>query len=132
MKSYHLQIVTPTGLAYDGEAQKIIVRTIGGDVCILAGHADYVTALGMGEAHAVLSDGQTRRAACIGGLLTVTKDQVRIVAATFEWADDIDVERARRSKEEAEKALSQKLDDHEQKAMQAQLKRALVRLKVCE
>lgn len=132
MKSYHLQIVTPAGLAYDGEAEKIIVRTIGGDVCILAKHADYATALGMGEARVVLAGGENRRAACIGGLLTVTKDQVRIVAATFEWAEDIDVERARRSKEEAEKALSQKLDEHEQKAMQAKLKRALVRIKVCE
>ena len=132
MKSYHLQIVTPNGLSFDGEAEKLIVRTITGDVCILANHASYVTALGMGEARVTAAGAQARHAACIGGLLTVTNDKVRIVASTFEWADEIDAQRARASKEKAEQALSQQLDPHDKKVMEAKLKRALVRLKVCE
>ena len=50
MRSFPLQIVTADGLHFDGEAEKLLVRTITGDVCILAKHCDYVTALGMGEA----------------------------------------------------------------------------------
>ena len=50
MSSFHLQIVTPDGAFFDGPAQRVRVRTIGGDVAILAGHIPYVTALGIGEA----------------------------------------------------------------------------------
>ena len=40
MSSFSLKIVTPDGMIYDGEAEKLIVRTTGGDVCILARHLD--------------------------------------------------------------------------------------------
>ena len=42
MTPFTLKIVTPDGLIYDGEAEKLVVRTTGGDVCILARHLDYV------------------------------------------------------------------------------------------
>ena len=45
MSTFHLQIVTPDGGFFDGEAEKLIVRAIDGDVCILARHSPYVTAL---------------------------------------------------------------------------------------
>ena len=35
MTPFTLKIVTPDGLIYDGEAEKLVVRTTGGDVCIL-------------------------------------------------------------------------------------------------
>jgi F-type H+-transporting ATPase subunit epsilon len=46
---FHLQIVTPDGSEFDGQAVRIIVRTIAGDVCVMARHTNYCTALGMGE-----------------------------------------------------------------------------------
>ena len=97
MSSFHLQIATPDGLIFDGQAERLLCRTIVGDVCILARHADYVTALGMGEAR-VTVDGNVRRAACMGGMLTVVKGEVRLVPTTFEWAEDIDAESAQRAK----------------------------------
>ena len=36
MSTFHLQIVTPDGGFFDGEAEKLIVRAIDGDVCIPA------------------------------------------------------------------------------------------------
>ena len=50
MSSFHLQVVTPDGQAFEGQAQRVFCRTITGDVCILPRHCDYMTALGMGEA----------------------------------------------------------------------------------
>ena len=38
MSLFHLQIVTADGLFYDGDAEKILLRSIGGDVCIMANH----------------------------------------------------------------------------------------------
>ena len=36
MSLFHLQIVTADGLFYDGDAERILLRSIGGDVCIMA------------------------------------------------------------------------------------------------
>ena len=58
----------------------------------------YCTALGMGEAHIVDADGQRRRAACMGGMLTVQKGDAHLVATTCEWAEEIDQARAEASK----------------------------------
>ena len=128
MPTFHLQIVTPDGGFYDGNAEKLIVRALGGDVCILPRHAPYVTALGTGEA-AVVIDGQRKTAACAGGMLAVTKDDVRLVATTFEWAEDIDKNRAQRAKEEAERRIQNAKDGAELEMAKAKLSRALARIK---
>ena len=47
MATYHLQIVTPDRLVYDGMVESLIVRAVDGDVCILANHIDYATPLGI-------------------------------------------------------------------------------------
>ena len=88
MTTFHLTVVTPDGCAFEGQAERIVCRAIDGDIAILAKHGDYCTALGMGEAHIVDADGQRRRAACMGGLLSVLDGDVRLVATTWEWAED--------------------------------------------
>ncbi len=128
MTTFHLQIVTPDGGFYDGQAEKLIVRALGGDVCILPRHAPYVTALGTGQATVVI-DGQRRVAACAGGMLAVTQDDVRLVATTFEWAEDIDKNRAQRAKEEAERRIQSARDAGELEMAKAKLSRALTRIK---
>ena len=71
MKTFPLRIGTPDGLLFEGEAERIVCRTITGDLAILAGHSNFCTALGMGHAHVALPDGSTREAACIGGMLSM-------------------------------------------------------------
>lgn len=129
MSGFHLQIVTPDGEFFDGPAERVKVRTISGDVAILAGHIPYVTALGIGEA-TVTVDGNTRRAAANGGMLSVTPEIVRVVATTFEWAENIDMERAKRAKEKAEDRIKKAQDAKELELAKAKLSRALVRLNV--
>lgn len=131
MSTFSLQIVTPDGLFFDGQAEKLIVRTVAGDVCILARHCDYVTALGMGEAQVFLENGK-RTAACIGGMLSVTDGHVRLVPTTFEWAEDIDTERAAQSAARAQEELAQKRSAQDVELAQARLKRALVRSSVAQ
>ena len=50
MNTFHLQIVTPDGLMFDGDAEKLLVRTTEGDVGIMSGHCDYVTPVDTGMA----------------------------------------------------------------------------------
>ena len=130
MTPFKLKIVTPDGLIFDGEAEKLIVRSTGGDVCILARHMDYVTPLGMGMA-IVEAGGKRRTAACIGGMLSVSDGEATLVPTTFEWADKIDLRRAEASYAKADKILkSGNASDTEIALAQAKLHRALVRKSV--
>ena len=130
MTPFKLKIVTPDGLIFDGEAEKLIVRSSGGDVCILARHMDYVTPLGMGMA-IVEANGKRRMAACIGGMLSVSGGEATLVPTTFEWADKIDLQRAEASYEKADRILkSGTASDTELALAQAKLHRALVRKSV--
>ena len=126
---FHLQIVTPDGSEFDGQAVRVIVRSIAGDVAIMARHTNYCTALGMGEARVTMEDGTVRTAACMGGMLNVMDGEVRLIATTWEWEEDIDLVRAQKAKENAEKKLSEKdkLSEKEIALAEAKLKRALVR-----
>lgn len=130
MASFMLRIVTPDGLMFSGEAQSITVRTVEGDVGILPNHINFLTALGMGEAK-IVAGGQTRRAACIGGMLSVRDNEVNLVPTTFEWADRIDVPRAEASEKRAKTVLANKsASDADLRLAEARLKRALVRKSV--
>ena len=127
MNTFSLQIGTPDGLLFDGEVERVKVRSVTGDLAILAGHINYVTALGMGLAYIVLPDGTRREAACIGGMLSVMNGECSVLATTWEWAEDIDRERAQEAKRKAEQRLAQGgLTDKEYRMAQAKLQRALV------
>ena len=128
MSSFHLQIVTPDGLFFDGEAESLDVRATTGGVTILPKHINYVTPLGMGVA-TVKTDGKVRKAACIGGMLAMTNGECKLIATTFEWAEDIDQERAHNALSRAQEALKDKerLSDAELQLAEAKLRRALVR-----
>ncbi|MBR0409301.1 MAG: ATP synthase F1 subunit epsilon [Clostridia bacterium] len=129
MATFHLQIVTPDRMVFDGEAQSVILRTVHGDVCILPHHIDFAIPLQIGQASVTDAEGNTRQAACNGGMLSVNNNEVRVVAVTFEWADEIDLERAKRAEAEAEERL-QALNraDRDFILAEARLKRAITRI----
>lgn len=130
MTPFYLKIVTPDGVRFDGQAEELIVRTITGDMGFLAGHTNCAAPLGMGRATVVV-DGQTRYAACIGGMVSVVDGAVSLVPTTFEWAGDIDVARAERSYERAQTVLNNKQStDTDIVLAKARLRRALVRKSV--
>ncbi len=129
MSTYHLQVVSLDGLEFEGEVQKILLRTIDGDVEILARHTNYCTAIGMGTARVTMEDGTVRKAACIGGMLSVMNGEVRVLPTTWEWSEEIDLERAKAAKAEAEDRLkNQQIDKEARVRAEAKLYRALVRI----
>ena len=130
MNSFPLKIVTPDGLIFDGQAEKLIVRTTSGDLAILARHINYVAPLGMGRA-VVVSNGERRTAACIGGMLSVVDGEVTLVPTTFEWSDQIDIARAEAAYQRADKVLrDESASDTDIQLAEARLHRALVRKSV--
>lgn len=131
MKTFLLRIGTPDGLLFEGQVERVVARSITGDLAILAGHINFCTALGMGEAHVVLEDGSRRDAACIGGMLTMMDGVCSLLATTWEWEQDIDEVRAAKAKERAEEELEKTgLTEREYHHAKVKLMRALVRLGV--
>ena len=127
MNTFPLRIGTPDGLLFEGNVVQVSCRTITGDLAILAGHINYVAPLGMGEAM-VLVDGEKRRAACIGGMVSVVDGKVTLLPTTFEWSQDIDLDRAKASEQRAKSVLENKgASETEIILAKARLKRALVR-----
>ena len=130
MTEFPLKIVTPDGVCFDGPAEELVVRSISGDVAIMARHTNFVTALGMGPALNV-ARGQRRTAACIGGMLSMVDGKATLLPTTFEWSDQIDVDRAEASQRRADTVLKDKnASDTELRMAQARLRRALVRKSV--
>ena len=127
MTPFKLKIVTADGLFFDGEAEQLIVRATTGEVGIMAKHMNYVAPLGMGRA-VIVTNGSRRTAACIGGMVSVIDGEVTLVPTTFEWAEDIDVERAERSFQKASKIVEvNTTSEADVKLAKAKLSRAMVR-----
>ena len=133
MALFPLTVSTPDGMEFKGEVERIKCRSITGDLAILAGHCNYCTALGMGAAYIQMEDGSRRTAACIGGMLSVMNGACHLLATTWEWKDEIDLERARKAKSLAEDRLAKSdISDNNRKLAEAKLKRALIRIGVAE
>ena len=84
MRPFHLEIASPDGMRFSGDAEQLSVRSIDGELSILCGHIPLVTALAKGECR-VYVDGKIRRAELSGGFLTVTPDAVRLLSTDFAW-----------------------------------------------
>ena len=87
MATIHLTVVTPEQKFYEADAQKVLVRTTGGDVCILPNHIDYAASIGSGEARITEENGNVRKARIEGGLLHVASNDVQILSNRFEWKE---------------------------------------------
>ena len=129
MSEFRLQIVTPEGEKFDGMAQALHLRSSEGYVSIRAHHADYVAALDVGIVTLTV-EGTERKAACGGGFLSVQGGEARLVATTFEYAEDIDAVRANAAKEKAEARIAAAKERAELDLAKAKLARALNRLKL--
>ncbi len=127
---FTLRILTPEKTFFCGEVQRVIVRTTEGDVGILAKHVKYAASLPAGPIRLLFEDGTERLAALSGGMLKVSDNQTAILANAAEWAEDIDVDWAKRSEEDARKRRENAKNQTETKRADAKLSRALNRLRV--
>lgn len=87
MKTFHLEIVTPEGVAYNGEAVQLSVRAVNGSMSVLAGHIPLVTALKNGVCRVYKKENEPLEAECSGGMLSVTKENVRLLCTYFSFRD---------------------------------------------
>lgn len=127
---FHLTVMTPEKTFFDEETTQIVVRTTEGDIGILANHTSLVASLPSGPLRIMMEDGKYRAAAVSAGLIKVGQNRVHIFADAVEWADEIDIEWARRSEEDAKQRLAEKRSQRDFDLAELKLKRALNRINI--
>ena len=124
-----VKIITPYGLYRNYEAEKIHCTTTTGECAILPNHMPLVAMITTSSMILTINH-EERVYAITGGLLQLNDNEVRILAYAFEGKDEIDVERAKRAKERAEKRLARKDANTSIRRAQVALDRAMNRIRV--
>ena len=129
-KQLLLEVVTPDRLVLSTEAEVVVCPGVEGQFGVLPGHIPFLSALEIGEMY-YKSAGKTEYLAVSGGFAEVTGEKVTIVAESAEVGREIDVERARRAQERAEKRLATaKTAEVDWTRAEAAMRRSLMRVKV--
>lgn len=129
-KQLLLEVVTPDRMVLSTEADVVVLPGVEGQFGVLVGHIPFLSALAIGEMY-YRAGGKTEFLAVSGGFAEVTGAKVTIVAESAELGHQIDVERAKRARERAEKRLAAgKTADVDWTRAEAALQRSLMRMKV--
>ncbi|MBA3279355.1 MAG: F0F1 ATP synthase subunit epsilon [Geodermatophilaceae bacterium] len=98
----NVELVAVERQIWSGEADLVIARTTEGELGILPGHIPLLGQLAEGGTVRIRQEsGEELVVVAHGGFLSVTDRGVSILADVAEFADEIDVARARRALEEA-------------------------------
>ena len=131
MSTFKLKIVASNKVFFDGEAQSLVVPIAGdGLKGFLAHHENAVAPIESGEMKIVDSQGKIIEAFVGSGFIECFDNSIDVVCISAELPEDIDEKRAREALERAEEKLRQKQSIYQFHQSQADLSRAMERLKV--
>ena len=129
-KELLLEVVTPDRLVLSTQAEVVVCPGVEGQFGVLPGHIPFLSALEIGEMY-YKAGGKTEYLAVSGGFAEVTGEKVTIVAESAEKGREIDIERAKRALERAEKRLTAaKTENIDWARAEAAMRRSLMRTKV--
>jgi F-type H+-transporting ATPase subunit epsilon len=130
--TFMLEIVTPEQILFKDEVQFVVVPEMNGELGILKNHAALLAALKVGVLRYTDASGSVKKVAVGGGFMEVIYNEARVLAETAERGDEIDVLRARASKERAQNRISQRDENLNFSRAQMSLHRAVSRLKAAD
>ena len=91
-----VELVSPEGIAYSGEAEMVVARTVdGGDIAFQPGHVPFIGVLAIWSVEVIRPDGGRDTFAVNRGFVQVAGTKVSILSDVSEAAAEIDVDRAR-------------------------------------
>ncbi len=129
-KTMMLEVVTPNYHFYEGKVEQVVLSALDGDLGILPGRAPVVVALAPGIAH-ITVNGEKRHALMTEGYAEIGPYMTIVVCNAAEWPEDIDVERAFRALERADKRYHDNATSKQEKIYARHaIRRAKMRLKL--
>lgn len=133
-ESIHLEVVTPSGPVVSDDVDIVSAPGYGGDFGVLANHAPFLSTIKIGSL-VYKKDGKENYLMVSGGFCEVSNNKITFLVESAEAGHQIDVNRALRAKERAEKRIAEAKTQAEKINMaraQAALQRAIARIKVAE
>ena len=119
--------MTMGGTVFETMAHYISVPLTDGSAGILAGHTPMIGSLQEGVITCRFESDSVEYIAVSGGVVAVADNEVTVLAATAELAENIDIVRARKSEERARKRLEAAAQGVNHKRAEASLHRAMAR-----
>jgi F-type H+-transporting ATPase subunit epsilon len=129
-KTYHLEIITPKRIVFKGEVTSFSAPGLEGGFQVLHSHAPLLASLKIGRVKLRVAEGNEFHYAISGGFVEVRENHVLLLAETAERTDEIDAQRAKSSRDRAQKRMAEKKSDIDFERARFALYRALNRLKI--
>lgn len=130
--TFMLEVVTPEQILFKDEVQFMVAPGVEGELGVMRNHAPIVAELKIGVLRYKDLTGNEKRMALSGGFIEIVDNNARILAETAEDGDEIDVLRAKASKERAERRINERDDNINYIRAQMSLRRAISRLSAAD
>ncbi|MGM0414705.1 MAG: F0F1 ATP synthase subunit epsilon [Bacillota bacterium] len=127
MAKVQLDITTPRRVVYSNEIDMLIARAIDGNIGIMPGHTPLVTALENSVVR-IKNNDEEIPIPISDGFLEVKPDKINLIVRTAELPEEIDLQRAKKAKERAERRLREEESKLDQARAEAALDRAISRI----
>ena len=127
---FNYEVHTPRRLFFNGKAETIILTLPDGEIGVCARHSPFTSPVVTCKLKLKGEDGRWRTAFISDGILEVKDHKNVLMVDTAEWPEEIDKERALKSKTEAEKKLKDSTLKFEVARAKEKLRRAEYRLKI--
>ena len=132
MPELNIEIITPSKVTFSGGAKSITIPGSLGSFQVLFNHAPIISTFETGLVKVNVDDNNTKYFATGGGTVEINKNNVLVLADSFEEVTSIDVERAGKALERAKKRIEEKSQGTNLDRAQSALKRAINRINIVE
>ena len=128
-----INVVTPDGSVYENTTDLVICKTTVGEIGIMPNHLPLLASLAIDEVRVKVDDENFDEIAVSGGFMEFSDNTLTVVASAAERKETIDVSRAERAKQRAEKRIEEaknENNDIDLRRAEVSLRRAINRLNI--
>lgn len=125
----NLEVITPERLVLREQVDEVVAPGLSGELGILPEHTPLISQLKTG-ALTYRQGNQSVQMHVSGGFIEVSSEGVSVLSDVAERPEEIDVSRAERAKERAEKLLESKDANTDMDLAELKLQRALIRIQI--
>lgn len=129
-ETFNIEAITPSGTVFKTTAEFLKLRTVNGDIGIMAKHTPLVTELSYGEMTVKSVTGEEVRYYVDGGFLEVNRERVLILGDEIIESSHIDIERAHKEKEIEESKLSKLKEEEDIATANKKIQENLMKIKI--
>lgn len=129
MSSFTLKLITPSGVAFEGETSQVSLPTPEGQITVLANHEPVISLLSPGEI-VMQKKGKNQYLATEGGVVEIANHLVKVMADTAESAESLDEAKIEEARKAAETRKANAKDHVDFAAAEVALEKQLAKLRV--